>query len=61
MQRRLHRILHEEVPQAFLLERVVSTLGSRALHNAVPGLPWYDERLWFIPPSERGPNGRPRP
>lgn len=59
MQRRLHRILHEEVPHAFLFERVVSTLGRRELRNAVTGLPWYSERLWFIAPSERGPDGRP--
>jgi peptide/nickel transport system substrate-binding protein len=60
MQRELHRILRQEQPHTFLLARVVSTLTNRSLNNAVPGIPWYDERTFFIPTHRRTPEGRPR-
>lgn len=60
MQRRLHRILREEQPHTFLLARVVSTLTNRSLQNAIPGIPWYDERTFFIPARQRTTGGRPR-
>ena len=59
--RRLHHILHLEQPHTYMLARVVNTLSHRALRNAVPGLPWYDERIWFIPRGQRDENGRPQP
>lgn len=60
LQHRLHQILHEEQPNTFMLARVVNSLAARSIHNALPGIPWYDERTWFIPPSERDDGGRPR-
>ncbi len=60
LEHRLHGILHREQPHTFLLARVVSGLANRAIHNAIPGIPWYDERRWFILPRDRGPDGRPK-
>lgn len=59
LQHRFHQILHEEQPVTFLLARVVSGLARTTIHNAIPGIPWYDERTWFIEPAERGEDGRP--
>ncbi len=44
-----------------MLARVVNTLTHRSLRNVVPGIPWYDERSWYIPRDRRGEGGRPRP
>jgi peptide/nickel transport system substrate-binding protein len=60
LQRRLHRVLHEEQPHAFLVARVVSTLTHRSLRNAIPGIPWYDTRSIFVPSGLRDAEGRPR-
>jgi len=60
LERRLHQILHDEQPITFMLARVVTSLSSRSIRNARPGIPWYDERRWFIPPADRGDGGRPR-
>jgi peptide/nickel transport system substrate-binding protein len=60
LQRRFHRILHQEQPHTFLFARVESGLANRSIHNAIPGIPWHDERIWFVPPGDRDAEGRPR-
>lgn len=57
--RRLHRILHREQPQTFLDARVESSLVERSIEGAVLGVPWFDERTWWIPASRRDEDGRP--
>jgi peptide/nickel transport system substrate-binding protein len=59
LQHALHRLLHEQQPQTFLLSRVESSLYHRAIEGVTPGVPWFDERTWALPADRRGPDGRP--
>lgn len=59
LQRRLHRVLAREQPHTFMFARVMNIMTHRSIGNAVPGIPWFDERTWYIPPEHRDERGRP--
>jgi peptide/nickel transport system substrate-binding protein len=57
--RSFHRIFHREQPQTVLSARVESSLVHRAIEGTVMGIPWFDERSWWIPEGRRAAGGRP--